>query len=231
MLFEGKAAYERDDFAGAVGHMDTFLASYQKSREAGAAYYYRGRARQALGEIPAARDDLTKAAAATDDKGLRARAMIALADIAYAGNDMPSAEKYFRQALEDIDRRVAPADHAMFYLGCTLQRMGEWIQADRQFNALVELFDGGELAGMATLRVHAKAWTIQAGAFTRRGLADDETLRLRKAGLDVRTWDVLRPSGPMLVVQVGRFRNYIQAVKALKSTTSLSPDSFVNVTR
>ena len=230
-LFAGKAAYEREDFPEAVEHMDTFVARYHKASEVGVAYYYRGLARQALGELAAAQKDIAIAADTAKDKNLRTRALIALGDIAYAGGDLSAAEKFYRKALADIDRSKAPADHAMFYLGCTYQRMGEWIQADRQFNALVALFDGEKLAILATPRLHARAWTIQAGAFSSKAPAEAEAKRLGAEGLDARAWDGLRPSGPMVLVQVGRYENYAQARKALKSVSRFSAGAFVNTTR
>jgi len=228
---DGLSSYEQGDYAATVRYMDEFLRDNPRSRETGRGYYLRGQAKFQLQDYQGAKADFEQALKRVKDKTTRANSLAALGDIAWNSDDMTAAENMYRQALIYCSRDARPADHACYRLGCVLQRQGRWRDADAQFNRVVYFFAGSQLAGRAGRRLHARRWTIQAGAFRIRKLADEFAGRLRKQNLPAVARPVASPDRPVFAVQVGRYQTYDQASAALQSVRRLADDAFVTVTR
>jgi tetratricopeptide (TPR) repeat protein len=231
LLTAGLEAYEAGDDDTAVARMDEFLGQYPRVRGAEQAYYLRGVAHYRQGRLEAARADLNEAIGRADDTVLRSKARVALGDLAYDEGDMALAENLYRQALADLARGEAPADHARYRLGCVLQRQGRWAEADQQFNRLIYVFEQSPFAPSAERRVHARAWTVQAGAFNEQGHAAERARELTAAGLPAEVRPVLAEGGPRFVVQVGRHATYEAAAAAVDDVRRREPQAFVTVTR
>lgn len=231
LLLSGYAAYERGDDRATVSRMDEFLATNDRSDRSDEAYYLRGLARYRLNDRDGARADLNEAVGRTGHKSLRARAMIALGELAYEGGDMAFAENMYRQALADMDRDDAHAARVRYRLGCILQRQGRWPEADGQFNRLIYQFGDSELATRARRRVHCRTWTVQAGAYGRKAQADTASADLRKHRLEALSQGVTTGGRLLFVVQVGRYPTYEQAASTLAGVRKHSKDAFVTVAK
>jgi len=231
LLQESYDVFQEGDYQAAIVKLDTFLADNAGSSRADEAYYLRGLARRRTDDQAGAKADLNLAIAATQNKELRAKALVALGDLAYEGDDMALAENMYRQALADIQQGRRPSDHAHYRLGSVLQRQGRWTEADVQFDRVVHLFGDSKLGRLAARRTHCTAWTIQAGAYTSKRRADLAAKRLRDKKLPAVTEAILRDGKPLFLVLVGRFATYERAAADLHQTKTHKPDAFILTTR
>jgi len=228
------ASFEKGDYAATIRDMDAFLKEHAGSSVAGRAYYLRGLAKYRLKEPPqrqAAKADFEKALGQTKDWAVRANAHTALGDIAWESNDMTQAEKMYRQALAYCERDAPPADHAYFRLGCVLQRLGRWHDADLQFNRVVHFFGDSEFAKRSARRAHGRRWAIQTAAYQSRKAAESAAERLRRQNLPAVSRPQPQADLPLFVVEVGRYRTYEQAAEALDNVRRHEKDAIITVTR
>ncbi len=231
ILSSGYQAYENGDDREATRQMDIFLRDYDGYRGDDRAYYLRGLTRYRLKNLSGAKADLNAAISRSQDKALRAKALLALGDLAYGGGDMALAENMYRQALADIIVKEPPADKALYMLGCVLQRQGRWGDANVQLNKLIYHFPGSKAAGNAGRKVHCRAWTVQAGAFHNKRHADASAGKLKAGGMSAKREPIIREGQLWHVVHVGRYATYEQAAAALPGVRRYSKESFVTVTR
>ena len=229
LLAESQNSLVRRDYNDTIEKADRFLREYGGTREAGRAYYLRGKAKLSLSNIAGAKSDLQEAVSRSDNGDVRANARLALGQLAFDSGQMLLAEELYRDAIADIEVGKPPGDHAHYRLGCVLQRRGLWRRAELEFRQVVEYFANTELARRSSRRVNATAWTVQAGAFSNEPRAASLVKKLRAGGLapDVRA--VLGKSGPLFVVVVNRYGTYQQAAKALSSVKKYQADAFVTV--
>jgi len=229
LLAESQNSLVRRDYADTIKKADRFLREYGGTREAGRAYYLRGKAKLSLGNITEAHRDLQEAVDRSGNADVRANARLALGQLAFDSGQMLLAEKLYRDAISDIEVGKPPGDHAHYRLGCVLQRRGLWQKAELEFRRVVEYFANTELARRSRRRVNATAWTVQAGAFSSEPRAAALIKKLRAGGLAPEVRPVLGKSGPLFIVVVNRYGTYQQAVKALSSVKRHQADAFVTV--
>lgn len=227
MLQNGYDAYQAGNDQQAVEALDSFLADNARSSRADEAYYIRGLARQRQQDPQAAKNDLNAAIAATENKDLRGKSLVALGEIAFEEGDLAVAESTYRQALVDIEPGQPPSDHAHYRLGTVLQRQGRWDEADVQFDRVVHYFGGTRLGQLAGRRTHCTAWAIQTGAFNDRDRAEAAEAMLREQSIDAEARTILHEAQPLFVVQVGRYATYDQALAALPGVQVQAKDAFV----
>ena len=162
---------------------------------------------------------------------LRGKAALALGDLAWDAEDMPTAADRYRTAVDNMNASVRPADHAAYRLGCALQRLGRWEDADLQFSRVMELFPSEELAERSARRIHGQSWTIQIAAFDDRARAEAAVKELADQGVRADVSPAMGRGKPVFVVQSGRFATWEQATAALPSIKKVQPDAFVTATR
>jgi len=229
LLAESQNSLVRRDYKGTIEKTDKFLREFGSTREAGRAYYLRGKAKLSLSRKTEARSDLTEAVSRSPNADVRANARLALGQMAFDNGRMVQAEQFYRDAIEDIEVGSPPADHAGYRLGCVLQRRGLWSQAELEFRRVVEYFPNTELARRSSRRVNATAWTVQAGAFGSHSRAALQVRTLRGVGFAPDIRSVLGKSGPLFIVVVNRYETYQQAAAALRSVRKHQADAFVTV--
>jgi len=231
LLEAGKEDYRGGQHRSAVEKLDAFLEEHSRSDRADEACYYRGLARYGLGDLSGAAADFEAAIDRADNPEVAIGARVARGDVAYERSNLDLAAEMYRAALEDIERGQKPEDHARYRLGCVLQRQGKWLEADVEFDRVIYLFPDTDLAERAADRVRGRAWTVQAGAYTDRKLADRAARELRSAGLPAQTRSELKAGRPLFVVSVGRFPTYEEAATSLEGVRSRRADAFVTTTR
>jgi len=229
LLAESQNSLVRRDYNDTIQKTDKFLREFGKTREAGRAYYLRGKAKLAISRTAEAASDLQEAVDRSPNADVRANARLALGQLAFDDGRMMQAEKLYRDAIEDIEVGRPPGDHAHYRLGCVLQRRGLWSQAELEFRRVVEYFANTELARRSSRRVNATAWTVQAGAFGDQARAAMLVRKLRGVGFAPDIKPVLGKSGPLFIVVVNRYGTYQQAAAALRSVKTHQADAFVTV--
>ena len=231
LLESSWASYKAGDDAATIEKLNGFLEANAKSPQADEAYYLRGLARHRRKELDGAKADLQTAFDRSKDKQLRAKAAVALGELAFEADDMALAENMYRRALSEAEADKEPADQAYYRLGCVLQRQGRWEQADAQFDRLDYLFPKSELAKLAGRKIRCTAWTHQAGSFSDKSRADAEAKRLKERNLPAESKSIAQDGRLVHVVQVGRFATYEQAAAAVGKTKQHQADAFITVTR
>lgn len=230
-LASALASYQADDNAAAVRHADAVLTETTRGPGAMQAYYLRGMALYRQKNYDQARGDLEVVVARSDDDALLGRSLDGLGEIAYRQGEDLQAVDDFRRALKHIDETKPPADHTHYRLGCALQRLGRWNEADLHFQRVMYHFPQGELARRSRQRVNARAWTIQAGSFTQRDKAHLAGDRWKTKPWAVHIEPTLTGGQMVFLLQVGRWTEYDQAIKELPAIRQMQSDAFITVTR
>ncbi|MFA6133660.1 MAG: SPOR domain-containing protein [Phycisphaerae bacterium] len=231
LLMNSYSASATGDYRAVIAGTDAFLRDSGRGGRADEAYYLRGLARYNLGDTTGAQADLSEALDRTQSRELRGKAAIALGDLACDRDDMPTAEAMYGKAIDNLERGVAPMDHAYYRLGCVLQRQGRWKEADLQFALLAEFFSGSDLAARGGRRMHARDWTIQAGTFDTQLRAEAAAKTLSDKNLPAVVVPVMADSRLIFVVQVGHYSTYEAACAALAGVKACKADAFVITAR
>ena len=231
-LLLGYEAYGRGDNQAALRYSSSFLTTHAYTDGAGEAHYLRGLAADRLGDRPTARADWMLALKRTRSDDVRAHVFLAFGDVAYESDNLPMAEKMYRKSLSLARQRREPAQHAWYRLGHVLQRRGRWRDADECFGRLIEHFGESDRATQARRRLHAGAWTIQAGAFARKSNADALARKLSRRGLAAATAPRHATGRDVHhIVSVGRYDTYEQAEQTLTAMVRRPTGAFISVTR
>ena len=230
-LSGGYQRYAAGDNAGAIEQMDAFLQENPHSRRTGEAYYLRGLARYNLRQYDRAKLDLEQTVSETGNPELQAKAALALGDLSYDTADMTLAENMYRHAIATLAPRDPLAAQGLYRLGCVLQRLGRWREADAQFHKALFYFPDSEAAKRSARCINANAWCVQAGSYGRMVSAEAGAKRLSAGGLPARALVVRQDKATQFVVQVGHFGRYEEAVEILPQVRALQTDAFITVTR
>ena len=225
----GVTSYEQGNIDQSIQRLDTFLAEYGGLRNADEGYYYRGLAHYELGHVNQANRDFTEALDRTRRADMRSRARLALGVLAYDEGDMTTAEGQLRKSLEGLDRSQPPTDRILYHLGASLQRLGQWDEADRYFNELIRSFPSTKLASQASRRVHAGYWTVQVGAFRNADGARTLVSQLRSGGHDAFQWPEHLDGEMHYFVRVGKHQTYAAAAETLPALREESAEAFLTV--
>ena len=218
LLGDAQAAYGRSDDQAAIAKAGEFLDQNSHTAEAGAAYYLRGLAHYRAKDLPAAREDLKRAAEKARGRDLHIKAAKALGDLALETGDADWAQTLYTQALDEMDLAKPPADEVRYGLGCALQRKGLWWDADVQFDRLLHDFPERPAARLAGRRIRCRAWTFQIAAFDRQDLAESESARLAKIGLETAIGQAVVDGKLKFLVQAGRYDTRAAATEAAGKT-------------
>jgi tetratricopeptide (TPR) repeat protein len=230
-LQDAYTASAAGDNRAVIADTDVFLHMDDRARRADEAYYLRGLARYGLGDRAGAQADLSEALGRTQMKELRAKSAAALGDLAWDADEMQTAERMYGLALNNLQKDQKPADHAHYRLGCVLQRLGRWEEADDHFNKVVYFFSGSKLAERAGRRLNARDWTIQVAAFEGKSRAEAVVRELRDRNLPAVAQPIVAEGRLTFVVQVGHYPTYEQATASLGAVRQHKPDAYVIPTR
>jgi tetratricopeptide (TPR) repeat protein len=225
------ASYDAGDDALTISRATEFLAANASSPRAAEAWYLKGMAECRSSDRAAARQDLQAALDGASAPEVRAKAALALADLAHEDGDMALAENMYRAAVADAEEGSETSGRARYRLGCVLQRQGRWKEADSEFDRVVFLFADADLASAAARRTHGSAWTVQAGAMTTSAAADTLAKALQARGTDAEVAPAVVAGKPVFVVTSGRFATHEEAVAHLPAVSQVRADAFVTVTR
>ncbi|MGB2823617.1 MAG: SPOR domain-containing protein, partial [Phycisphaerae bacterium] len=182
-------------------------------------------------DVAGAKSDLQLAAGRAQRRDVRVGSLKALGDVAFDENDLDWSENLYRQALVVGEPKTKPVDEVRYRLGCVLQRKGRWGDADEQFDRVSHVFAGTQVARRAERRLRCLAWTIQAGAFSTKKLAEADASRLRAAKLAAVTRPLTVAGKLQFLVQVGWYDSYERAAAALPTVRRHRSDAFVTPTR
>jgi len=224
-------AFRQHDDPSAIEACTRFIRMYPHAEQTGEAYYIRGLARIRLGETLQGKADFIKALELTKRKDLIALAHCRLGELAYRAGQMDEAKIHYKSALKAVPQGASPADEAMYVLGCILQREGKWIEADVYFDRVIYLFRDSPFSKRASQRVHARGWTVQAGALSRVEMAKVLEKKLQRKGLPARMDADLKEGKLLYVVYIGSYKTHNEAQRELVRVRKIASDAFITPVR
>ena len=224
------AAYDSGDAQGTVRNADAVLAETKTGLGASKARYMRALGLVAMRDYNRAGPELEKVRASGYEE-LRIKANDTLGEIAYLQGRDDQARAYFKEALRGCAADVAPAGHANYRLGCLLQRVGDWTNADLHFQRVTYYFPKTKMAARAKQRVRARAWTVQVGAYHDSVQARTDAKKFARLNIPVRVEPVLRDGKLVYLLQTGRWPTFAPAVAKLPAVRNITSDAFLAVTR
>jgi tetratricopeptide (TPR) repeat protein len=231
LLGDAQAAYGRSDDQGTIAKASEFLDQNSHTAEADVAYYIRGLAYYRARHLPAAREDLKRAADRARGKDFHLKAVKALGDLALESGDADWARMLYTQALDEMDLAKPPADEVRYGLGCALQHKGLWWDADVQFDRLLHDFPDRPTARLAGRRIRCQAWTFQIAAFDRQDLAEAESARLAKIGPKTTIRQAVVDGKLKFLLQAGWYDTYAAAGNAGKTLRAAAANAHLVPTR
>ena len=212
--------------ADAQKRLEAFLEQEKKSRYRPEALYLLGQSLAAQGEYAAGKNRLDDAISATEDRTLKALAMLGRADCNMAMQKFSLASRQYHW-IETMyrDVKAVPQDEVMYKLGLACKKGGFPETADYWFNQVIELYATGPYAADAKLQnskftppdpsEQGRVYTLEVSIFGDKKKAEDEAAILREKGYrDVQVISTTRNSNPVFELHIGKFGNKNDAIRA-----------------
>lgn len=228
VLVEASRNYSKGETSAAVSSLDRLIRDYENTSEIAEAHYLRGLCRLKLEQRQAASEDFERGLSKSNRDDLTARCRASLAAIAYQdGRWTQAAEMYGKAAPALPD--VPPTDVVLLAAGISMQRAGEWQQANLQFARVLQKFrsrpsaaDARRLAGW-----RHSYFSIQLGAYRDADNAGKAVHSMRQQGLDAVQEYLPREEQPLWIVMAGRYANYADARNALLQIRQRYPQATI----
>lgn len=172
MLAEAEAAYMLDRKERAQNLYRSYRLGFAHGEDELECRYWEGLIALELGEPEVARPHLVEAVDA-ENPALRAKAFAALGDVQFVEGDYRLAARSYQRSL-DLHVTEARNDYALYRLGLTRMRLGDWGGGTDHLRLLVKRYPNSMLAPRAQQRlalpVHGFFLTTE--AFSERGSAE-----------------------------------------------------------
>ena len=214
-------------FSSAIRNLDEFLGNHPSGSNSGEAYYLRGLCHRQI--VPAneqlAEQDFQNALKDKKDRVIRPLAQVGLGHIYFENHPLQpeKAVEFYRDAISDLPN-APPKDAALYRLGVSLQKMGQWQDADLYLSQCIDKFPDSTFAKYARDRFGARIWSFQFGAFADLNRARNLVKQLQASGWPA-IWQTRRKNSSLLyVVRSGRYFNYNQANTMLPSAKAIQTD-------
>jgi TolA-binding protein len=212
--------------ADAQPRLEAFLKEEPKSNYRPEALYLLGQALAAQGQFEDAKKKLDDAIDSTEDRTLKALAMLGRADCNLAQQKWhPASRQYHWLETMYRDVKALPQDELMFKLGLSTKKAGFPETADYWFKQVIELYATGPYAAQAR-QLHTqytpedpdqkpRVYTLEVNNHGNQQKADAEADALRAKGYrDVQVIATTRNDLPTYEVHVGKFENKNDALRA-----------------
>ncbi|MBN2376038.1 MAG: tetratricopeptide repeat protein [Sedimentisphaerales bacterium] len=217
-----------EKFSSAIRNLNEFLVKHPSGTSSGEAYYLRGLCHRQT--IPAneqlAEQDFQNALKDKKDRVIRPLAQVGLGHIYFENHPLQpeKAVEFYLAAISDLSNEP-PKDAALYRLGVSLQKMGQWQDADLYLSKCIDKFPDSTFTKYARDRFGARIWSFQFGAFADLNRARNLVKKLQASGWPA-IWQTRRKNGSLLyVVRGGRYLDFNQANTMLPSAKAIQPDA------
>jgi len=223
-----KNQFHSQHYVLAVHSINAFLRNESRSRQAGHAYYLRGLCYRRMdpARLDLAMMDLDRAIKLTRDPEVRTLAHVALAHIYFetSSADLEKAVEHYQTALQELEN-TEPKDAVLYRLAVSLQKLGQWSQADLYLSRCFSDFPDSAFATYARDRFGAQTWRLQTGAFRSLQRARTMVRQLRDSGWQA-GWRSRKVNRELLyVVRCERYYTYAEAESALAHMHTIEPNA------
>ena len=236
-LNQGYAALEARQYDQAMAAADAFLRATPAGPGSAEAMYLRGRALEQRVTDPAARPGADEARTSlqsarlayinalklSPSPQLEAYTRASLANVAYFQDDYATALQQWSAAYNGLDQPDVKA-WALYRIGLSQQRLGQFEAADRSFAAVRQQFPASEPARRAEGKQGARGFVVQLATFNNPNNAERAVAALRRQGvLPNRTADAQGRSQ----VRVGPVQTYAQAMDLKRRFAAEYPEALI----
>ncbi len=224
-LAEGERAYADKRYDAAVRTLNPIADSTKDKALAPRALYIRGMAQAALNRRVQAYSDLGRAAD-TGDAEIKWRSLSVLGVMQFEDHSWDAGARTLERAIAVAPNR-APEDALLYRLGICQERSGRWAQSHQTFARLAEQYPSGAYAQLARRRASLRAenLAVQCGVFEQDASAQRLVRELKQNGFDAYARREMRGGRQAVVVLVGRFRDYEDAVRTLRRVKGYVADA------
>lgn len=192
-LDPGYAALEQKDFDRAINKADAFLAKSPHGQGSAEALYLKGRslegkntagvtAAQAKANLESARTAYVQALAQNPSQPLRAYVRTSLGNVAYFQDDYPTAIAQLSAAVDQLKDPDVQA-WAMYRIGLSQQRLGQFAQADQTFAKIEHENPQSEPAKRSAEHLGARAFYVQLATYADAATASKTAAELNRRGI------------------------------------------------
>lgn len=216
--------------SSAIQNLNLFLSNHPSGPNSGEAYYLRGICHRRA--IPAneqlAEQDFQNALKDKKDRVVRPLALVGLGHIMFENHPRQpeKAVEFYRAAIGDLPNEP-PKDAALFRLGVSLQKIGQWQDADLYLSRCIDKFPNSTFTKYARDKFGARTWSIQFGAFADLNQARNLVKKLQASGWPA-NWQTRRKKRSLLyIVRSGRYLNFNQANNMLPRARVIQSDANV----
>jgi outer membrane protein assembly factor BamD (BamD/ComL family) len=235
VLDAGFAALENQQYNEAIARAEEFLGSAPHGSGSPEALYLKGRAlegKNASGELgaeevarnlQAAREVYIQALDRRPRQPLEAYIRTSLANVAYFQDDYRTAIAQWTAAYDMLDRDDLKA-WAMYRVGVSQQRMGEFAQADQTFANVQATHPGTVPAQRAREHQGARAFYVQLATFASAQAAENAIVDLKRQGITATR--ASNAEGHSLL-RLGPLASYGQAQYFKQQLAAQYPDAIV----
>jgi TolA-binding protein len=230
-LDEGFTALEARQYDQAITRAEAFLKQTPKGEGTAEALYLKGRAyeqkpaaniAEARANLQNARTSYLQALKSNPPRRVEALVHTGLANVAYFQDDYASAAIEWTTAYDKLDEPEHKS-WALYRLGLSRQRLGQFNDADKVFISVQEKFPGTVPAQRAREHAGVRAFSVQFATFATPQLADSAITTLRREGVMA----TRQTSSGRNVVTSAPITSYQQALSLKAKYISRFPDAVV----
>jgi outer membrane protein assembly factor BamD (BamD/ComL family) len=234
-LDAGFAALESEQYNEALGKADQALAAAPHGPATAEALYLKGRAlegKNASGQLTAdeikksladARVAYIKALDQVPKQPLDSYIRTSLANVAYFQDDYPTAISQWSAAYEKLDRDDVKA-WALYRVGVSQQRLGQFTKADQTFASVQQLHPNSVPAQRAHEHQGARAFYVQLATFASQKPAAAAANDLKRQGINT---SLANDAQGHTLLRTGAIASYAQAQYFKNRLVSKYPDAVI----
>jgi tetratricopeptide (TPR) repeat protein len=234
LLDEGYRALENQQYNEAIAKADAVLAAAPHGNGTPEALYLKGRGyegknaagvteEEAKANLQSARAAYIEALRANPRQPLDAYLRASLGNVSYFQDDYQTAIAQLNAAYPNLDRDELKA-WALYRIGLSQQRQGQFEQADKTFAAVQQHHGSAVPAQRAKEHQGARAFFVQLATYAQPGSADRAIADLKKQG--VAAARVAGPEG-RAYLRVGPIASYTQALFMKNRFVDKYPDALI----
>jgi tetratricopeptide (TPR) repeat protein len=232
-LASAQTALEQKRYDEAMAAADRYLKEDPKGIGAAEALYFKGRAleqrvkrddAQFTADLNASKANYVEAMERNPSRELEAYVQTSLGNVNYWLNEYVAAEAALEKGYD-----LLPAGDlkgwALYRLGLSRQRQGNWADADKTFAAVQKEFAGTEVSKRSREHQGAKAFHVQVAAFQKPANAEHVIADLRRRGVGAQS--VHKPERNLYVVMAGPARTYAEAMSIRSRVSGQFKDAVI----
>lgn len=232
-LAGGYQALDQNQFDAALASADDYLTRSPHGPGSAEALYLRGRAltdrvasseAESKANLQAARVAYVQALQLNPRQPLDAYIRTSLANVAYFQDDYKTSYQQWSIAYDHLDNKELQS-WVLYKIGRSLQRLGQFEQADRTFTAVQRQYSGSSAAQNAREAQGQRQFYVQLATFNSADSARRASDGVRRMGI---TPIVTSNSNSQHILRIGPYASFQQASSMRARFATEYPDALIN---